>query len=130
MTDIADVKVSLPGARALGLLADIHTWGKTTTIILHGGCVFEFKGVFPLGTEAQGFYNLKGESGFEGHINPKAIARISFQTKPHRGREAYAFVFEDEQGESIFKIFLGRDEQGELLAPQVEKFKALLAEAA
>ena len=122
--------VCLPGQRALALLAELNGWGKTTTIILHGGCVFEFKGVFPAGSESQGYYNLHNDgSGFEGHINPERIARISFQTKPHRGRESYALVFEDFSGDPIFKVFLGRDEAGELLRSQLVKFNQLMAEA-
>lgn len=115
---------SLPGEQAETLLRELADWGSTTTIILHGGCVFEFKGVFPAGEIGHGFYNLKGDKpGFEGHINLAVIDHIAFQDKPHRGRESYAFNFQDKDNQNLFKVFLGRDEQGELLQEQVKRFK-------
>ncbi len=116
----------ITGEQALALMQVLATWQNTTTIILHGGCVFEFKGVFPKGDIAEGFYNLRSSgNGFEGHINLKAIARISFQSRAHRGRESHAFVFEDAQEAVIFKVFLGRDKQGELITEQLSTFKTI-----
>ncbi len=119
----------LDGAYAKALLQNLPQWGHVTTIVLHGGCVFEFKGDFPKGEEGSGFYNLNsGGHGFEGHLSLEKIHHISFQDKLHRGRQSYALVFEDEQNNCIFKVFLGRDEQGELIHSQVDKFKSLQAE--
>ncbi len=113
---------AIPGSQAQLLLEEISEWENTTTIILHGGSVFEFKGVFPKGELAHGFYNLKGESGFEGHINLEKITSINLQSKLHRGKESYAFVFQDKDKNCIFKIFLGRDGKGELHPLQKQKF--------
>ncbi len=120
---------SLPGTEALALLQDISTWGNTTTIVLHGGCVFEFKGDFPTGSLAEGYYNLKGSTGFEGHLKLDNVSRIQLQSKNHRGRESHAFVFVDKNNEVIFKIFLGRDADGTLLPHQVQKFSQLRQQA-
>ena len=57
--------IVMPGKQAEALLKTISTWQNTTTIILHGGSVFEFKGVFPKGEMAHGFYNLKAENFYE-----------------------------------------------------------------
>lgn len=121
---------SLSGTEAFSLLQRISTWGNTTTIILHGGCVFEFKGDFPSGEIAEGFYNLKGKgsagaSGFEGHLKLDNISEILLQSRQHRGRDSHAFVFVDKAGETIFKIFLGRDEQGRLLLNQLREFEQI-----
>ena len=51
----------MPGDQSQSLLETISQWQNTTTIILHGGSVFEFKGVFPKGELAHGFYNLKNK---------------------------------------------------------------------
>ena len=117
-------QVSMPGEAAQKLLETISLWQNTTTIILLGGSVFEFKGVFPKGQLAQGFYNLKGESGFVGHFNLKNIANIGFQSKLHRGQESHAFVFQNSSGECIFKIFVGRDAGGQLHQSQKEQYLA------
>ncbi len=120
----AQAEAIMPGDAAQQLLETISLWKNTTTIILHGGSVFEFKGVFPAGELAHGFYNLKGASGFEGHLNLEKIDAIRLQSKLHRGRESYAFVFEDSSGECIFKIFVGRDSEGELIQSQKEQYIA------
>ena len=116
----------LPGYLAVHLMRQFSDWGKTTTIILQGGCVFEFKGVFPAGKTAEGYYNLEsGGLGFEGHIRLTAVDRITLQNRLHRGRESYAFVFEDKDGQAIFKVFLGRDENGNVFDKQVDIFKKI-----
>lgn len=122
MNDQAEV--SMPGDKAQQLLETVSQWQNTTTIILHGGSVFEFKGVFPPGKLAHGFYNLKGESGFEGHLNLEKVKHIKFQSKLHRGQESHAFVFIDHDNECIFKIFLGRDDKGTLHPSQKEQYLA------
>ena len=118
---------ALPGTEAEALLREVATWGKMTTVILHGGCVFEFKGSFPAGAIGMGYYNLDGATsgGFEGHIKLDAIASIGFQDRLHRGRASYAFTFENAEGQSLFKVFLGRDEQGEIFPQQIEKFNGI-----
>lgn len=122
---------TMAGEHALALMQTVSRWQNTTTIILHGGCVFEFKGVFPGGELAEGFYNLHSSgNGFEGHINLKAIARIRFQSRAHRGRESHAFVFEDAHEAVIFKIFLGRDSSGTLIPEQVTAYHAIQAQGA
>ena len=112
--------------QVLPLLAALPGLGNTTTVILHGGCVFEFKGPFPGGSVAEGFYNLHGtRPGFEGHLRLEAMARVHFQDRPHRGRASYAFVFEDENGRGLFKVFLGRDESGDIIPEQLTFFDRL-----
>lgn len=119
----------MPGKQARMLLEEIADWEWVTTIVLHAGSVFEFKGPFPTGTEGHGFYNLNGElPGFHGHLNLGLVSHIRFQDKPHRGRESYAFVFETADNEVIFKVFLGRDKSGELIGLQTARFKALQAQ--
>jgi len=121
-----ETKAVLAGTYAKALMQELASWGKLTTIVLHGGCVFEFKGPFPKGAEGSGYYNLKGTyPGFEGHISLEKISQIQFQDKPHRGKESYAFVFANNEGECIFKVFLGRDDEGDLLQDQVQKFKTI-----
>lgn len=116
----------LAGEQAEALMRELSTWGNTTTIVIHGGCVFEFKGPFPEGSIAQGYYNLDGPvPGFHGHISLDAIDQIAFQDKLHRGRQSYAFVFQDKEGQNIFKVFLGRDDKGELIEDQVGAFKKI-----
>jgi hypothetical protein len=112
----------------LPLLQRLPALGGITCVILHGGCVFEFSGPFPTGTVANGFYNLQGSKpGFHGHLSLEAMARVRFQDRPHRGRASYAFVFEDARSRCLFKVFLGRDASGEVIASQLAFFRSLRA---
>lgn len=116
----------LSGNHAQQLLETLATWSNTTTIILHGGCVFEFKGQFPAGEFHDGYYNLKsGGKGFEGHIKLELIDSIHFQDKLHRGKQSHAFVFKNSNGDAIFKVFLGRDEHGDIIAAQLSQYQKI-----
>lgn len=113
----------LPKAQILPLLQVLPGWGDMTTIVFNSGCVFEFKGPFPAGEEGDDFFNLDGPvPGLHGHLRLAAMDRVRFQDRPHRGRDSYAFVFENAQGQTVFKVFLGRDEQGEIIASQMAAF--------
>ena len=120
------VPVGLPGASALGVLRELQQWGNVVTIVLHGGSVFEFKGPFPKGEESRGYYNLDGPiPGFHGHLKLSAIDYIGFQERPHAGRPAYALTFNSLSHGNIFKVFLGRDTNGEVCGEQLQRFAAL-----
>ena len=116
-------QLSLPGSDAKALMQLLATWDNTTTIVLHGGCVFEFKGPFPAGKEGEGYFNLDGPvPGFHGHIRLDVIDHIYLQSRQHRGRDSHAFCFQDKQGDNIFKVFLGRDSNGQLLESQLKTY--------
>ncbi len=120
------VEPSLQQDQVLPLLQVLPRWGNTVTIVFSGGCVFEFKGPFPAGEIAEGFYNLDGPvPGFHGHLRLEALQRVRFQDKPHRGRDSYAFVFEDANANTVFKVFLGRNSEGTILPEQLEEFQRI-----
>jgi putative heme utilization carrier protein HutX len=120
----------LPGESALDVLQALPAWGDVVTIVLHGGCVFEYKGPFPPGEVGRGFYNLKGtRPGFEGHLKLDAIDHIGFQDRPHAGRIAHALTFNDARGRNLFKVFLGREENGAIKADQIRAYEALREQA-
>lgn len=116
----------MEGHWAKALLSAIAHWGPTVTIVQYGGSVFEFKGAFPEGSIGYGFYNFGFENkGFNGHIRLETISHISFQDKKHRGKDAYAFKFQDEDDKNLFKVFLGRNDDGKVFAHQLEAFKRI-----
>ena len=110
----------------LALLQVLPGWGPVTTIVFAHGCVFEFKGAFPRGETAGGYYNLLGPvPGFHGHLRLDTLAAMRFQDRPHRGRESLALVFETATGDTVFKVFLGRDARGDILSAQRRRFDQL-----
>ncbi|MBD1391327.1 heme utilization cystosolic carrier protein HutX [Neiella sp. HB171785] len=124
----AEQATVLPGSQAQALMTELASWRNTTTIVIVAGCVFEFKGVFPAGSIAEGYYNLAlGEMGFSGHIKLQAIASIRLIERKHRGTDSFAFVFEDRKGQPIFKVYLGRDDQHVIHPEQLEQFQQIKA---
>ncbi|ART79455.1 heme utilization cystosolic carrier protein HutX [Oceanisphaera avium] len=122
----AELVVTLTGGHSLSILEQVAKWGRVTTIIEVAGSIFEIKAPLPKGRVGHGYYNLMANSGeLDGHLKLDAIAHISLQSKPHRGKEAYAIVFYDEHGHTIFKIYLGRCSQGKLFPEQVSAFHDL-----
>ena len=116
----------LPLTAKDNLLASLPEWGNMTTIISVSGSIFEFKGHFPKGKYAHGYYNLitKGE-GLHGHLKLDDISAIALISKPFRGTESHSINFFGTQGEVVFKVYLGRDKKRVLLSDQVERFQAL-----
>lgn len=114
------------GEQAENLLMELAEWGTVTTIVQSFGSIFEVKAPLPKGKNARGYYNLIGRDGqLHGHLKLATIAHIALVSKPFMNRESHYFGFFNAQGETIFKVYLGRDEQRNLLPEQVTRFKAL-----
>lgn len=116
-----------PAERAQEILQAISQWGTFTTIIEKEGSIFEIKDRFPSGMLARGYYNLnmKDEEGaLHGHLKLDSIGTIAFVSLPFRGKESYNIAFIAHNGQTIFKVYLGRDAQRQLFPEQVEKFNA------
>ncbi|MDO9476723.1 MAG: heme utilization cystosolic carrier protein HutX [Pseudohongiella sp.] len=116
----------LPQEQVLPLLQALPGWGDMTTIVFSTGCVFEFKGPFPAGELGDDYYNLDGPvPGLHGHLRLAAMRQVRLQDRPHRGRDSYAFVFENSDGQTVFKVFLGRDPHGQIFAAQLAAFNQI-----
>jgi len=114
------------GGQTESLLGELTDWGNVTTIMHSEGSIFEVKAPFPKGKVAHGYYNLMGKEGeLHGHLRIDLITDIALVSKPFRGKESHYFGFFTEQGNSVFKIYLGRDKKRQLLTQQVESFDLL-----
>lgn len=119
----------LPAAQTQSLLTDIADWGKVTCIIEVSGFVFEVKAPFPKGKNAYGYYNLSHDSeGLHGHLKLDNVSAIALLTRKVRGKLSYYAQFFDHSGNSVFKIYLGRNKDGDVIPEQIERFNALSAE--
>lgn len=107
------------------IIEDISTWGKILMIKITPSFVIEIKDHMPTGTYGHGYYNFNSESSISGHLKVDDIDKIVFVSKEHRGMLSHSVVFNDVNGEHIFKVFVSRDENRKLLDDQVEKFMAL-----
>ncbi|WP_332401519.1 heme utilization cystosolic carrier protein HutX [Vibrio metschnikovii] len=117
----------LSGEHAQMVLTEIADWGtNVTTIVQSFGSIFEIKAPLPKGKTARGYYNLLGQPGqLHGHLKLELIDHVALVSKPFMGRESHYFGFFTQQGDSIFKIYLGRDDKRELIAQQVDRFQTM-----
>ncbi|WP_070968887.1 heme utilization cystosolic carrier protein HutX [Vibrio sonorensis] len=115
-----------PGSQAQEMLEEVADFGPVTTIVHSFGSIFEVKAPFPKGKVARGYYNLMGKEGeMHGHLKLDNVANIALVSKPFMGRESHYFGFFCNDGNNIFKVYLGRDENRELLPQQVARFKSM-----
>lgn len=114
------------GDRFEEIIKEIPSWGSVTTIANTGDMIFEVAGEFPEGSYARGFYNLKKtEGGFSGHIKADACDTIFFLKRPFFGKLSASINFMNAEGACYLKIFIGRNEAGELKADQMARFDKL-----
>lgn len=116
----------IDGSHFVDVLTDIADWGAVTFICHSKDAVVEFSGPFPQGRMGHGMYNLQGGgAGLSGHLRPENCKAIFFVRRPFMGMETLSIQFFNADGETIFKIYVGRDEQRRLKADQVQRFDQL-----
>jgi putative heme utilization carrier protein HutX len=113
------------GARFAEIWADLVDWGRVTFIVHTEDGVFETKAPLPPGSEARGYFNIHGESPLGGHLRIERCAAIYFVDRPFFGRRSCSLQFINIDGGAMFKVFVGRDEERELLAGQLARFERL-----
>ena len=122
------------GEHFVEILADIAEWGDVTFICHTKDAVVEVVGPMPIGKVGHGMYNLQGgASGLSGHLRHENCKTIFFVRRPFMGVETMSVQFFNAEGETIFKIYVGRDESRKLRQDQVARFgqlEARLAEGA
>ena len=116
-----------PGARFAAIWADLAQWGPVTFIVHSEDGVFETKAPLPPGEEGRGYFNLHGDSPLSGHIRADRCAAIYFVDRLFFGRRSCCLAFINQTGETMFKVFVGRDAQRELLSDQIVRFERLRA---
>jgi putative heme utilization carrier protein HutX len=114
-----------PGSAFIDVMKDIGSWGDLTVIIHTEDGVFEVSSAVPAGEVGHGYYNIPGSSAFHGHLRHERCTGIAFVERPTMGRSSASVLFFNPEGNVSFKIFVGRDENRELKADQIEKFRAL-----
>lgn len=117
--------ISLDGDHFATVMEGISELGAITFIVHTEDIVLECKGEVPTGSYGRGFYNIHGQSPIGGHIKADNCQSIHFVSRQMMGRLSHALIFCNKAGEPMFKIYLGRDENRELIPEQVKKFEAL-----
>jgi putative heme utilization carrier protein HutX len=113
------------GSHFADIMDAVTQWGPILLIVHTPDIVLECEGPLPPGSVGRGYFNLHGESPIGGHIRADACVNIAFVARPFMGRPSRSVQFFNAAGESIFKIFVRRDAERNLLAEQVALFDAL-----
>jgi len=117
-----------PGDRFADIMQALTAWGEVLVIVHTQDVVLECAGSIPPGTFGRGYYNLHGDSPIGGHLKADNCKHIVFVSRPFMGRASRSLQFFNAAGEAMFKVFVRRDAQRELIAEQVGKFDALRAQ--
>ncbi|MGE0768416.1 MAG: heme utilization cystosolic carrier protein HutX [Hyphomicrobiaceae bacterium] len=133
-----DVVAALPaanqtfvsGERFQDVMADLQEWGEVLFIVHTTDIVLECVGRIPPGSVGRGYYNLHGDSPIGGHIRFESCSSIAFVARPFMGRRSCSLQFFNAAGEAMFKVFVRRDAERNLLSDQVARFEALRAHLA
>jgi hypothetical protein len=115
----------VPGSRFEAIMQALTDWGEVLLIVHTPDIVLECAGSIPPGSFARGYYNLSGNSPIGGHLKAENCTQIAFVSRPFMGRPSCSLQFFNASGEAMFKVFVRRDQQRNLIAEQVARFEEL-----
>lgn len=104
---------------------NVIQWGNVTTLVRTKDVILEFSGELPSGFHRHGYFNLRGKKGMTGHIKAENCYSIALIERKFMGMDTASILFLNQDGEAMFKIFLGRDEHRTLLSEQLTAFRHL-----
>ncbi|QEE44167.1 heme utilization cystosolic carrier protein HutX [Rhizobium sp. WL3] len=104
---------------------DLTSWGEILMIVHTEDIVLEVEGSLPEGSEGHGWFNIHGDSPIGGHIRKERCVSIAFVDRGFHGRRSCSVWFMNAEGRAMFKVFVRRDEERNLLEDQVSRFEAL-----
>ena len=101
----------------------VATWGDITLIVNNTAAIIEVTASIPQGSRGNGFFNLHEKGNpLGGHLRPEQIDSIFFVSRPFMGKESHSLQFFDAFGNCAFKIYLGRDADGNIKLDQLSHF--------
>lgn len=131
----AEILAVLPEGAAVVVAADrwepiwtdLTTWGEILMIVHTEDIVLEVEGRLPEGSEGHGWFNIHGDSPIGGHIRKERCVSIAFVDRGFHGRRSCSVWFMNAEGRAMFKVFVRRDKERNLLDDQVQRFESLRA---
>ena len=120
--------VTAPAEAFEAVWNDVTGWGEVLFIVNTPDIVLECHGPLVPGSAGHGWFNVHGDSPIGGHIKASNCREICFVDRKFHGRRSLSIQFYNAGGEAMFKIFVRRDAQRELLPEQIARFEALRAQ--
>jgi heme iron utilization protein len=113
------------GARFEEIMQALTLWGEVLLIVHTPDIVLECAGSIPPGSFGRGYYNIHGDSPIGGHLKAENCTHIVFVSRPFMGRPSRSLQFFNGAGEAMFKVFVRRDADRNLLSDQLQRFDEL-----
>lgn len=117
--------VLVPSEKWEPIWKDLTSWGEILIIVHTEDIVLEVEGSLPEGSEGHGWFNIHGDSPIGGHIRKERCDSIAFVDRGFHGRRSCSVWFMNADGKAMFKVFVRRDKERNLLEDQVARFEAL-----
>lgn len=117
--------ILVPSERWQQIWKDLTSWGEILMIVHTQDIVLEVEGRLPEGSEGHGWFNIHGDSPIGGHIRKERCVSIAFVDRGFHGRRSCSVWFMNADGKAMFKVFVRRDKERNLLDDQVSRFEAL-----
>jgi putative heme utilization carrier protein HutX len=121
----AGAAVPVEGSAFEEIWNDLATWGEITFVVHTRDGVFECKGSIPPGVFGRGYFNIHGDSPIGGHLKADRCRSIYFVDRLFFGERSCSVQFVNRDGEAMFKVFVGRNEDRSLKTEQLARFEAL-----
>ncbi len=103
----------------------LQGWGEVLFIVHTDDIVLECTGSLPDGSHGHGYFNIHGDSPIGGHIKASNCKAIAIVDRPFHGRRSCSVQFMNQNGNAMFKVFVRRDKERNLLPQQREAFDQL-----
>ena len=101
-------------------------WGRLRVVVGSENVIMEVLTRFPRGRRGHGFFNLHDEGCcLGGHLRVSELSSIHLVSQPFMGLETRSVQFFDLSGRCMFKVYLDRDEQRNILRDQLQMFNSL-----
>ena len=123
----ADSRAYADGSKFDAVWSSACAWPSATFFLEPLGNVIEVSCKLAEGKHGMGYYNIFHGSPLGGHLKADAVKTIGFITLPFMGRESHFLAFFNEEGESMFQVYVGR-ENHQLIPEARDAFLALKAE--
>lgn len=106
-------------------------WESCTFITISCGGVVEVEGKLPQGNVMHGMFNLTDKQcPLGGHLFVNRLEHIWFVSKPFFNKESHSVQFFDAAGDQMFAVYLGRNEQREIIPSVKEAYTRMRNEFA
>lgn len=117
----------IPAERFDAVWSELTGWGEVLFIVHTADIVAEIVGRLPAGSHGHGYFNIHGDSPIGGHIRAANCRAIYAVDRPFHGKRSCSVQFYNAAGEAMFKVFVRRGSDRQMLPEQLARFEALHA---